>query len=447
MHDAIVIGGGPGGYSAALRVAQLGGKVLLIEKSELGGVCTNKGCIPTKALIASAEVFDKVKNSEWYGVKSGSAEVDYKTVAERRDRIVATSRKGVELILKKAGVEVVKGAAKLKSKDTVEVEGREINAKNIIIATGSEPKKILGLEPDGKFILSSDDVVKLSELPKSVLVVGGGIIGVEYASLFQKLGCSVVLVELMDRLLPNEDEDISTELQKILGKGIEINLKSKVESVDRNSGTVNVSTPGDVKSYKVDAVLVSVGRTPLFPEGLDKAGIKCDKAGVKTDERMRTSANGVYAVGDVTGKHQLAHVAAAEGVVAAENCMGKNAKMSYECVPWGIFNIPEIGRVGLTEAEARGRNGTAKVGKALYAANGKANCIGEREGLCKVVCTKDNTIVGVHIIGAHASDLIAEAALAVKKRMNASEVAQTIHSHPTLPEIFKEACENALQSS
>ena len=443
MHDIIVIGGGPGGYSAALRAARLGGKVLLIEKSELGGVCTNKGCIPTKAMIACAEVFDKVKNAGKYGVTAGEPKADYKSMLERRDRIVSISRKGVELLLKNAGVEVVKGVAKISGKNAVDVDGRTLEAKSIIIATGSEPRSIPGLEPDGKFILSSDDLMGLSELPQKIIVVGGGIIGVEYASLFSKLGCKVTLVEVLDRLLPNEDEETSTEIERMLRRGVEIHLKSKVESADKAKKTAEVSTPEGRKTIKADAVLVSIGRKPVIPEGLENAGVKYDKAGMNVDDQMQTSAAGIYAVGDVAGKHQLAHVASAEGWVAAENCMGIAAVMQYDTIPWGIFNIPEIGRVGLTETEARRKHGEIRIGKALYSANGKASCIGEREGFCKVVCGKDGTILGVHIIGAHASDLIAEAALAVKSRMTANQVVQTIHSHPTLPEVFKEACEAA----
>ena len=443
MHDIIVIGGGPGGYSAALRAARLGGKVLLIEKSELGGVCTNKGCIPTKAMIACAEVFDKVKNAGKYGVTAGEPKADYKSMLERRDRIVSISRKGVELLLKNAGVEVVKGVAKISGKNAVDVDGRTLEAKSIIIATGSEPRSIPGLEPDGKFILSSDDLMGLSELPQKIIVVGGGIIGVEYASLFSKLGCKVTLVEVLDRLLPNEDEETSTEIERMLRRGVEIHLKSKVESADKAKKTAEVSTPEGRKTIKADAVLVSIGRKPVIPEGLENAGVKYDKAGMNVDDQMQTSATGIYAVGDVAGKHQLAHVASAEGWVAAENCMGIASVVYYDTVPWVVFNIPEIGRVGLTETEARRKHGEIKVGKALYSANGKANCIGEREGFCKVVCGKDGTILGVHIIGAHASDLIAEAALAVKSRMTTNQVVQTIHSHPTLPEVFKEACEAA----
>lgn len=444
MYDLVVVGGGPGGYSAALRAAQLGGRVVLVERAELGGVCTNRGCIPTKALISSAEAFDRVKNAVKYGVKSGTPEVDFNAMIARRDMIVSLSRKGVDMLLKKANVNVVKGTARIVGKDSVEVEGRIIDSNNIIIATGSEPKGLPGLEFDGELILSSDDIMKLNRLPESVLIVGGGIIGVEYASLFSKLGCKVSMVELMDRLIPNEDEEISEELKKILSRGVSVHTKSKVAGVDKKARKANISTPEGVKQISFDMILVSVGRKPVFPEGLDKVGVKYDKTGIKVNEQMQTSVRSIYAVGDVASKHQLAHVASAEGVVAAENCMDIAALMYYDSVPWGIFNIPEIGRVGLTEREATEKHGEIKVGRALYAANGKANCIGEREGFCKVVCSKDGVILGVHIIGAHASDLIAEAALAVKNKLTVRDIAATIHSHPTLPEVFKEACENAI---
>ncbi|MFH1054783.1 MAG: dihydrolipoyl dehydrogenase [Candidatus Altiarchaeota archaeon] len=438
-HDAVVIGGGPGGYECALWMSKLGGSAIVVERGELGGVCTNRGCIPTKALVASCEAYETVRRAQEFGISVQSSGVDSETVFKRRDRIALTMRKGVEKLLSDAKVEVVKGEAKIKSSTEVEVAGRVIQAKNIVVATGSEPLGLPGIGLDHEYVISGDDAATSSKLPKNIVVIGGGFIGCEYASLYSKLGSNVTLVEALPRILPTEDEDVSDTLHKILSKEMRVLTGVKVESVDMEGKSVKVAG----EDIPADLVLLAVGRMPIIPEGANGIGVVHNKDGITVDSRMRTNVRSVYAIGDVTSNLKLAHTAYAGAEAAAKNIMGQDFEVDFSVVPWCVFTTPEVARVGVTEKQAGDK---AKIGIADYMANGKARCMGERSGFCKVIAdSKTDAIIGVHILGAHASSLIGEAALAVKERLTTEQVAQTIHPHPTLNELIKEACEKAAE--
>ncbi|MBD3387910.1 MAG: dihydrolipoyl dehydrogenase [Candidatus Altiarchaeales archaeon] len=437
-YDAVIIGGGPGGYECALWIHKLGGKAAVVEKSELGGVCTNRGCIPTKALAASCEAVEAVRKAAQHGIEANNVKTDVGKMLKRRDRVALTLRKGIEKILEETGVEIVKGDARVKSANEVEAGGMTLECENIVLASGSKPTGLPGLELDGEYIISGDDAATSNEFTEDIVVVGGGFIGCEYAAIYGKLGCNVTLVEALPRILAAEDSEISKELESILSKDVRIVKDVKVESADRDSKTVKVGG----EDIKADRILLAVGRKPNIPEGVGELGVEVGEDGVKVNPRMETSVKGVYAVGDVTGgSYKLAHVAYAGAETAAKNIMGLDDEVDYDAVPWCVFTLPEIGRVGVTEDEA---GSGCKVGRADYISNGKARCMGERSGFCKVVVDGEGVIVGVHMIGAHASDLIGEASLAVKMKLKASDVAATIHPHPTLTEIFKEACRKAV---
>lgn len=436
-YDAVIIGAGPGGYEAALWVSRLGGKALVIEKGKLGGVCTNRGCIPTKALVASSQAYGTLRRAKEYGLKAESVSADHEAILRRRDRVSTIMRKGVEKLLNDAGVEVVSGVARIRSKTEVEAEGRVIECKNIVVATGSEPIGFPGCELDGEYVVSGDDAAELSRIPEKVVVVGGGFIGCEYASIYGRLGSQVTLVEELPRILPAEDEDVSAELERQLSKDVTVVTATRVDGVDKKNRSVSVAG----QEIGCDMVLVAVGRKAVIPEGLREAGVECDESGIKVNTRMQTNIDGVYAVGDVTGGYMLAHTAYAQAEAAAANIMGQDVEADLSSVPWCVFTVPEVARVGVTEKEAEGG---VTVGRSDYAANGKAVCMGERNGFCKVVAGGDGVLMGVHVIGVHASDIIGEAAVAVAKKRTLKQIAQTIHPHPTLSELIRDACRDAL---
>ncbi len=438
-YDAVVIGSGPGGYECALQVAKRGGKAVVVEKGLVGGVCTNSGCIPTKALAAACEVIDTINSAKDFGVVAETHTPDFKKLFNRRDRISQIMRKGVEKLLQDASVEVIAGEAEIKSKTEVIVGGRTLEAKNIVVATGSTPSGTKNITLDKDFVISGDDTAQSSEVPKELVIIGGGFIGCEYASIYSALGAKVTLIEAMKRILPTEDEDVSAELASSLSKKVKIITGKLVESVDACAKTVRVSS----EEILCDKVLLAVGRSASIPKGLAELGVKIEKNGVVVDKKMKTNIVGIYAVGDVTQYPMLAHTATAGAEVVATNIMGGDANVDYSVVPWCVFTHPEISRVGKTAKEC-GKD--ALVGVAYYAANGKARCIGEGRGFCKVVADgKTKKILGVHIIGAQASSLIGEAALSVKHELTLDDVIETIHPHPTLCELFKSACENALK--
>jgi dihydrolipoamide dehydrogenase len=436
-YDAVVIGGGPGGYETALWVAKLGGKAVVVEKDALGGVCTNRGCIPTKALAASCDVLECFSRAEEFGVKVSSYTLDSEAMFKRRDRVSLTMRKGVEKLLADAKVDVVRGVGTLKSETEVEVNGEVLEGRALVLATGSEPVSLPGMDLDHEYIISGDDAAALSKRPESVVIVGGGFVGCEYASIYSRMGCDVTLIEMLPRLLPLEDKDVSAALEAALSKKVSVMVGTKVESIDVKEKEV---VAGDRK-IRADLVLMAVGRRPVLPAGIDDVGVVYGKSGIKADSMMRTSVDNIYAVGDVTQGLKLAHVAYFGAQAAARNIMGDICETDWSSVPWCVFTSPEVARVGKTSQEA---GSGVRLGRADYLGNGKARCMGERGGFCKVVVDEGSgVILGVHIVGAHASDLIGEAAVAVRMKLKAEDVAGTVHPHPTLSEIFKEACGNA----
>jgi len=440
--DAIVIGGGPGGYSAAVRIAQLGGKVVLIEKDRLGGTCTNKGCIPTKTLKNCVELLDKMDKAGRFGIQVKDVKVDFEAMMKWKDRVVNSCIKGLENILKSYEIEVIKGTSKIVDKNHVKVNGKVLEAENIIIATGSISAVLPHIKPDKKYILTSDEILELKEIPKSLFIIGGGVIAVEFATIFQKLNTKVTIVEMGSRIISGEDTEISKELEKILrGKGIEILTNSKVTAVDNKSKTVEVSG----KKIHADLVMLSVGRKPNFDvEELKKAGIDFDKDGIKVNDRMRTDLKNIYAVGDVTGDFIYAYVASAQGIVAGENIMGLDSSMDYDVIPSCIYTIPEVASVGLTTKEAK-KKYKIKEGRFPFSASGKARYSGETHGFIKVILEdKTYKLLGVHMIGSGVGELIADAALALKMSLKAQDIIKTLHIHPTLSEAFVDALRNAL---
>lgn len=441
---AIVIGGGPGGYTCAIRIAQLGGKVCVVEEDKVGGTCLNRGCIPTKALLASAGLFSRIKKAKDFGINVDNYSMDFSAMMQRKDKIVTRLRMGVEYLLKNNGVEIIRGSGKIAGKGAVEVTNNEqqvmINGENIVIAAGSKPAKIPGIDCDGRNVVSSDEILSLASLPASLLIIGGGVIGCEFACIFSEIGTKVTIVEMLPQILPTEDEEIAKTLRGILEKrGIKIYTETKVDKVDSKQNTVT-SELSNGEKIEAEKVLVCTGRAPNTKElGLDEAGVVLEKNKVVVDKRMCTNIEGIYAIGDAVGGILLAHVAMAEGVVAAENIMGEDVKVDYTAVPSCIFTFPEIGSVGLNEKKALESGAEIVIGKFPFTASGKALATGEAEGFVKVISDKSGKILGVHIIGPEATNLIAEAALCVQNNIDIDGIIKTIHAHPTLSEAVLEA--------
>lgn len=442
--DLIVIGAGPGGYTAAIRAAQLGGRVAIVEKSDLGGTCLNKGCIPTKSLIASVHVLDCLQKAGEFGIKVETKGVDFSAIMARKERIVKQLRNGVELLLKSYGIEVIKGRASFISPSEIKVEGHTFNVKKCIIATGSIPSQIPEIDIDGENIMTSDDILELSQLPSSLLIIGGGVIGLEFACIFQTLGTKVIVIEALPQILPGEDRELSRMLERILkGKGIDIKTSARVKEITYANSEVEVTfeSANGLDKVVVEKVLVATGRKPRFQElGLEHAGIVCENGRIVVDEKMETNIKGIYAIGDVAGTPFLAHKACAEGMIAAENAMGEHVTIDYKVIPGCIFTLPEIASVGLSEDEARERGCEIKIGKFPFMASGKAMTMGETKGFVKIVADKEtDEILGVHIIGPQATELINGAALAVKLECTTAELARFLFPHPTLSEAIGQA--------
>jgi len=459
-HIAI-LGAGPGGYVAAIRAAQLGARVSVIEAQALGGVCLNWGCIPSKALLAVVELGDKVKKASSMGLKiAGPVTYDLSQMVARKNQVVNGLVKGIATLFKAWNVEYIEGHGVLRDRQHVLVrldngEERSVAADAIIVATGSSWPNLPQFPIDGRQVLTSQHLLDLTAIPRRLLIIGGGVEGCEFASLYSGLGTEVTIVELMDRVLPLEDEDVSSTMSRELKKrNVTVITGTTVERLDRREHGVSANLK-DGQTVEAEVLLVSVGR------GLNSRGIGLEGVGVQTgrggeilvNAQMQTSVPGIYAIGDVTGKAMLAHVASAQGKVAVEHILGHRTSMQYDVVPAGIFTLPEIGRVGLTEAQARERSeasaeapsgGGLKIGRFRYTALGKAQATGDTTGFCKVIARADNgKILGVHIVGAHAADLIHEAAMAMQLGATVSQVADMIHAHPTLAEGIMEAAEDA----
>jgi len=450
--DIVIIGGGPGGYVAAIRGAQLGLKIVLVEKDKLGGVCLNRGCIPTKALVSTAEILHNIKRANEFGIKVEDVSLDFAKVMTRKEQITRRLTSGVEQLMKTNQIRVIYGEGNILKPGVVEVVNTEreketIKTKNIIIATGSSVMKlpIPGLDTEG--VITSDEALSLQKLPAQLLIIGGGVVGIEFAGIFNAFGVEVTVVEMLPQILPPIDEEISQRLSLILKRrGIKVLTNSKVEEIKKNDHNLEViistSEIEDI-SLTIEKVLLSAGRIPDFGNiDVERLGIELEGKAIKVDEKMRTNIPRIYAIGDVVGKIMLAHVASAQGKVAVENIAGFERSMDYRAVPNCVFSMPEVASVGLTEKEAREKYGKVKISKFPYMANGKALGMGETEGLVKIVADEDTfEILGLHILGAHASDLIAEGTLALSMEATAEEIIDTIHAHPTLAETIAEAAE------
>ena len=449
--DVVIIGGGPGGYVAAIKAAHLGLKAVLVEKDKLGGVCLNRGCIPTKALVSTAELLNHLQRAEEFGIQVKDYSFDFPAVMKRKDLITRRLSSGVELLMKANQVRVVRGEGQIVEPGKVEITdsaGKKevIKTKNIIIATGSKVMKLPLPGMDSEGVITSDEALSLSELPSRMLIVGGGVVGIEFAGIFKALGVEVTVVEMLPRILLPIDEEIARRLTQLLKrKGIEILTDCKVKEIKKVNQNLEVliSTTDGEKKLKTEKVLSAAGRVPeLGNIDVQRLGIELDRKAIKVDEKMRTNIPGIYAVGDVVGKIMLAHVASREGIVAVENIAGKDSLMDYKVVPNCVFSMPEVASVGLTEEEAQKENNNIKVSKFPFMANGKALGMGETEGMVKIIADADTSeLLGVHILGAHASDLIAEGTLALSMEATAFEIVNTIHAHPTLAEAIAEAAE------
>ena len=450
--DLVVIGGGPGGYVCAFRASQLGIKTVLVEKARLGGECLIAGCIPSKSIISVAKYYDRLRDGAKYGILSTGTSIDLAALQTWKSGVVATLENGVAALCKGNKVEVVKGTAEIDApgKVTVRTEAgpEEIRTRNIVIATGSSTIQLPGLEFDGKLVVGSREALELKTLPKKMVIIGGGYIGLEIACMYQRLGSQVVVIELMDQLLPGTEPDLVRYVQRGLEKrGGTIHLKSKVLSVDKDQFGVKakVETPSGPVDVEGDIMLVSVGRRAVTSGlNLEKLGVELDAKGyIKTDARMETTIKGIYAVGDVRGMPLLAHKAHREGAVAAEAIAGLPTVAEWKAVPWVVFTDPEIAGVGLTEKQALEAGFQAKKTRFPFAALGRALAAGEPDGFARIVYDADSKLIlGAQIAGPDASDLISEAALAVEMGATLDDVALTMHPHPTLPEAFMEAAES-----
>ncbi len=455
IYDVAIIGSGPAGYTAAIRAGQLGLKPALIEKDPyLGGTCLHVGCIPTKALLFNAELFDNVKEGLEFGLENTAGVfLNWGAIQKRKQGIVDKHAKGLQFLMRKNKVDVIRGYGKLTgpAKDgihTVALEGGElksIKAKNVILCTGSSARMLPGLQPDMQ-VLTNIEVLSLDQIPKSLIVIGSGAVGVEFASIYKSFGAEVTLLEMLPRYVPLEDEEISKELARVYRKrGINGFVNAKVEKVEKTKAGVAVTFTVDGKEQKLEAekVLVAVGRAPMTENiGLEKTKIQAERGFVKVDEYMRTAEPGIYAIGDIAmGYPLLAHSGAREGIIAVTHIAGKPVKPINKLrIPNATYCHPEIGSVGLTEAAAKEKGYTVKVGKFPFTANSRASIVGQHEGFVKIVTdAKYGEILGVHIIGPNATELIAESVLALEMECTAEELANIIHAHPTLSESMLDA--------
>ena len=438
--DLVIIGGGSGGYACALRSAQLGKSVVLIEADKVGGTCLHRGCIPTKALLHSAEIADGAREGAKFGVKSSFDGIDMAGVNSYKDGVVSRLHKGLQGLIKSRAITYVEGHGKLVSKNSVEVNGQIYTGKNIVLATGSYAKSLPGLEIDGKQIITSDHGTKMDYVPKSVIVLGGGVIGCEFASVWKSFGAEVTIIEGLPHLIALEDESSSKQLERAFRKrGINFELGTFFKSVTTNKKGVEVTLENG-KSFTAELLLVSVGRGPVSANlGYEEAGITMDRGYVLVDEKCRTNVPGIWAVGDLIPTQQLAHVGFAEGMLVAEEIAGLNPRpINYDGIPRVTYSDPEGASVGLTTAEAKRRGHDVIELSYDLAGNGKAQILGTA-GSIKLIAEKDGPILGVHMVGARVGELLAEAELIFNWEARAVDVASLIHAHPTLSEAMGEA--------
>jgi dihydrolipoamide dehydrogenase len=454
-YDVVVIGSGPGGYSAAIRAGQYGLKTALIERQpRLGGTCLLVGCIPTKALLHTADVWDYFKHPEAQGIQCKDPQLNYPQVVDRKNKIVSKHSKGIEFLLRKNKVETIKGNARLLGGGRIEVTGdkgtQTVEAKNIIAATGSVARMLPGLQADPDLILTNIEVLELQALPKSIGIIGAGAVGVEFASIFNRFGSKVTVLEMLPRVVPVEDEEISKELEKLLKKsGIRIETGAKAEDIRKNANSVSLTATlsnGKTEQLEFDKLLVAVGRKPNTENmGLENTKAQMDRGFVVVDQYQRTGEPGLYAIGDiVAGTPQLAHVATAEGMIAVGNIAGKPVRpINRNRIPGATYTDPGIGSVGLSEAQARAQGFKVKVGKFPFLGNSKATILDKHDGFVKVIVDETfGEILGVHIIGPEAYELIGEAVTAMEAEATVETMITAIHAHPTIYEAIGEAFNN-----
>ena len=449
--DATVIGGGPGGYVCAIRLSQLGLKTACIEsRGTLGGTCLNIGCIPSKSLLNLSENFHKAKNFEKLGIETGEIKLNLEKMMKNKDKAVTVLTKGVEFLFKKNKVTYFKGTGSFKNKNQISIinnkEEKTIETKNTIISTGSEPVSLRGIEFDEEKILSSTGALSISKLPKKMVVVGGGYIGLEMGSVWSRLGTEVQVIEFLDHITPGMDKEISTEFMKILKKqGIKFELKTKVEKITKSKNGVIIETfsKEDKKNkFEADVVLISVGRRPYTKNlNLEKIGVELDKrGGIKVNKNFQTNIKNIYAIGDVIEGPMLAHKAEEEGIAVAELISNQSGHVNYDTIPSVIYTSPEIASIGKTEEQLKEKGINYKIGKFPFLANSRAKAIDESEGFVKILAdSATDKVLGVHIIGQHAGEMIAEMSVAMEFGASSEDIARTCHAHPTFSEAIKEA--------
>lgn len=451
--DIAIVGGGPAGYVAAIRASQMGAKVALIEERELGGTCLNRGCIPTKALLKTSDVAYSLNRYKELGININTSSVNWEIAVNRKDRIVKSLRMGLESLMVKNKINYIKGKATIINSNSVMVNDDEntlIHCKNILITTGSQPliPDIPGINLEG--VISSDEALELLDIPKSIVIIGGGIIGLEFATMFSSVGSKVTIVEMLDRLIPNGDPELSDELFKIMKRqGIKFKLGAKVKEIRKTEGLevyIDDDEKGNESIIKGDKVLIAVGRKlKSISSDIEALGVVIKNKAICVNEKMETNIKGIYAAGDVIGGKLLAHLSFAEGRVATENILGMNSKIDYDIVPSCIYTMPEVATVGINETEALNRGIDIKTGRFDFRNNGRALCLGDRDGYVKVVIEKNTgIIIGGQIIGANASEMISELTLAVALKVKAELISQLIHPHPSLSEAIMEACADAI---
>ena len=449
--DVTVIGGGPGGYVCAIRSSQLGLKTACIEsRGTLGGTCLNIGCIPSKSLLNLSENFHKAKNFEKFGIETGEIKLNLEKMMKNKDKAVTILTKGVEFLLKKNKVTYFKGTGSFKNQNQISIinnkEETTIETKNTIISTGSEPVSLRGIEFDEEKILSSTGALSISKLPKKMVVVGGGYIGLEMGSVWSRLGTEVQVIEFLDHITPEMDKEVSTEFMKILKKqGIKFELKTKVEKIIKSKNGVIIETfskEGKKNKFEADVVLISVGRRPYTKNlNLEKIGVELDKRGsVKVNKNFQTNIKNIYAIGDVIEGPMLAHKAEEEGIAVAELISGQSGHVNYDTIPGVVYTSPEVASIGKTEEQLKEKGINYKIGKFPFLANSRAKVIDESEGFVKILAdSTTDKVLGVHIIGQHAGEMIAEMSVAMEFGASSEDIARTCHAHPTFSEAIKEA--------
>ncbi|HOZ46155.1 MAG TPA: dihydrolipoyl dehydrogenase [Candidatus Hydrogenedentes bacterium] len=449
--DVVVVGAGPGGYVAAIRAAQRGAKTIVVERRELGGVCLNEGCIPTKTFVHTAELYRKIRRASEFGIRVDGVALDLPGLLKHKEKVIKANVAGIRNLFKSNGIEVVAGDAVVTAPGVVKVDREEIRAKAIIIATGGAPAQLPGLELNGKTVIGSSKALEMAPIPKRIAVIGAGAMGSEFACIWNAFGADITLIEMMPTLLPVSDEELTTRLAEVFTKrGIDVRTGTKVSSLKAGKTSVRLDLNGPkTETIEVDMVLVGIGlkcnsevvtQTP----GLG-VNVEGPRAGIGVNNRLETSVRGIYAIGDVINKTWLAHGASAEGLVAAANATGGQETIDYRVVPACNFTSPEVAGVGLTEKKARDAGINVKIGRFRYMGSGRAHAIGETEGMVKIVGdAATDEVLGVHIMGAEAGELISAAAVAMQMEATVEELADTIQTHPTLSETIKEAAEDYL---